>query len=36
VHPEHRRVFIENLLQLQLDLGLDVAAKAPLARSSRS
>ncbi len=36
VHPEHRRVFIENLLQLQLDLGLDVAAKAPLTRSGGS
>jgi hypothetical protein len=36
VHPEHRRVFIENLLQLQLDLGMDVAAEAPLARSGRN
>ncbi len=33
VHPEHRRVFIENLLQLQLDLGFDEVAGVPLAGS---
>ena len=31
VHPEHRRVFIENLLQLQLDLGFDAEGTVPLA-----